>query len=687
LSGGAAAYAPVKVRAVVRPKTVNFPDYDGFTFANGKVTEGVEQQGGYQLFAGEYELGDADAEEPVPVQPANGVRPLKTQELGLDVAGSARVTLSGLPAGDSPQEVNAELEYADPNGEILTTSTRVPLWPSKVLLGIKPDTWTLSKDELKFQVVALDLAGKPVRGQQVDVQLYARTLFSHRKRLIGGFYGYESGAEVSKVDSACQGRTDDKGRMFCAVKPPASGNIIIGAVARDGDGNPSYANASAWFAGSETWWFDQANDDRMDVIPERKRYEPGQTAQLQVRMPFRQATALVTVEREGVIDSFVQALSGNAPVVKVPLKGDYAPNVFVSVLVVRGRVSEVQPTALVDLGKPAFKMGVAEISVGWRAHELGVKVVADKAVYKVREKAHVTVQVTQRAGGKPVKSGEVVIAAVDEGLLELMPNDSWKLLDAMMQARGIEVDTATASMQVVGKRHYGRKALVQGGGGGRQTARELFDTLLLWKATLALDARGRASVDIPLNDSLTSFRIVAVADVGIGLFGSGQTSIRTTQDLMLLSGLPPLVREGDRFDARFTVRNTSQRQSDVELDGAIGNQGLPALRVSLAPGEAREIGWDVTAPYNVAQLRWDVTLAELAGGARTPADRLKTQQKVIAAVPVRTVQATLAQLDQPLNLPVKLPADAVPGRGGVRVALAAKLADDQPGVREFMSLY
>ncbi len=685
LAGGAAAYAPVKVRAVVRPKSVVFPDYDGFAFANGKVVEGLEQQAGAQWFAGEYELGDADSDEPVPVQAANGVRPLKTIELSLDGAGAARVTLPGLPSVDSPQEVNAELEYSDPNGELLTTSTRVPLWPSKILLGIKPDAWTVSKDELKFQVLALDLNGKPVKQQQVDVQLYVRNMFSHRKRLIGGFYGYESGAEVRKLDSTCQGKTDDKGRVFCSVKPPVSGNIVMGAVAKDRDGNCSYANASAWVAGSEAWWFDQANDDRMDVIPERKRYEPGQTALFQVRMPFRQATALVTVEREGVVDSFVQQLSGNAPVIKVALKGNYAPNVFVSVLVVRGRVSDVQPTALVDLGKPAFKMGVAEINVGWRAHELGVKVSADKEVYNARDKAHVSVQVVQRAGGKAPKSGEVAIVAVDEGLLELLPNDSWKLLEAMMQPRGIEVNTSTASMQVVGKRHYGRKALAQGGGGGRQTARELFDTLLLWKAKVPLDEKGRASVDIPLNDSLTSFRIIAVADSGNGLFGTGQTSIRVTQDLMLLSGLPPLVREGDRFEARFTVRNASQRPTDVEVNGNVAGLVLPASRVALAPGEAREIGWDIIAPVNVAQLRWEVAVAEVGG--KPPSDRLKVQQKVIPAVPVRTFQATLAQLERPLDLAMKIPDDAVPGRGGIRVALSPKLADDLPGVREYMNLY
>ncbi|HEX7810880.1 MAG TPA: alpha-2-macroglobulin family protein, partial [Burkholderiales bacterium] len=686
LSGGGAGNAPVKVRSVLRPKTVTFADFDGFTFANGKVAEGIEQHGESRWHAGEYEFDDPDSGEPATAT-IPGIRPLKLIALDLDASGTARVTVPGLPASDSPQELNAEFEYADPSGEMLTTSTRVALWPSRVILGIKPDSWAASQDLLKFQVLALDLAGKPVKGQAVRTQLYVREMFSHRKRLAGGFYGYESGAEIRKLETVCEGVTDERGRLNCAVKPPVSGNILMAAEAKDRDGNASWANGSAWVAGNEAWWFDQSNDDRMDVIPERKRYEPGETAQFQVRMPFREATALVTVEREGVIESFVQPLSGAAPVVKVAIKGGHAPNVFVSVLAVRGRVTGVQPTALVDLGKPAFKMGVAEISVGWKAHELGVKVTADRQSYKVREKARVTVQVTQRAGGKPPKSGEVAIAAVDEGLLELLPNDSWKLLDAMMRPRGIEVETSTASMQVVGKRHYGRKAMPHGGGGGRETSRELFDTLLLWKGRVALDAKGRASVEIPLNDSLTAFRIIAVADSGNGLFGTGQTSIRATQDLMLLSGVPPLVREGDRFEAGFTVRNASARQMEVEVNGNVEGQALPAVRLALAAGEAREAKWEVTVPVSAAQLRWEVVAAEVNASGKSQADRLKVQHKIIAAVPVRTFQATLAQLDQPLELVVKIPDDAVPGRGGVRLSLLPRLGDELAGVREFMGGY
>ena len=270
----------------------------------------------------------------------------------------------------------------------------------------------------------------------------------------------------------------------------------------------------------------------------RRAYNPGDTAGFQVRMPFRSATVLVTVEREGVMEAYVKKVSGREPVISVPVKGNYAPNVFVSALCVRGRVGGTMPTALFDPGKPTYRLGIGEIRVGWKAHELKVRVSAEHDAYKVRGKARIRIRVSRADGRALPKGAEVAVAAVDEGLLELMPNDSWKLLDAMMGRRGYEIETSTAQTQVVGRRHYGLKALPAGGGGGMHSTRELFDTLLFWKGRVRLDGRGEATVEIPLNDSLTSFSMVAVADAGSGLFGTGRTSIRTTQDVMLLSGLP-----------------------------------------------------------------------------------------------------------------------------------------------------
>lgn len=222
-------------------------------------------------------------------------------------------------------------------------------------------------------------------------------------------------------------------------------------------------------------------------------------------MPFAEATALVTVEREGVLAASIVHLSGRNPIITLPVR-DWAPNVFVSALAVRGRIARVQPTATIDLGKPAFKLGIAEIRVGRREHRLKVDVTPEKSVYHVREKARVRISVRTFDGKVPVAGSSIAVAAVDQGLLELRANDSWKLLDAMMGRRAYQIETSAAETQVVGKRHFGLKAIPPGGGGGRQITRELFETLLLWKGSVALDANGDASVEVPLNDSLTSFK-------------------------------------------------------------------------------------------------------------------------------------------------------------------------------------
>lgn len=682
LSGGGASGANVRFRYAIRSGGYpEFRDFDDFTFANGSVKEGVVQA------EGEYSYEEETPESSIRTK-------IKSQDVTLDKAGTARVNVIEIPTSESTQNVETEMEFRDPNGVVQTVSRTVQVYPSVHFLGIKQDSWIVSKDNLKFQVMVVDLKGAPVAGTEVRVDAYERKNYSHRKRLVGGYYAYDNTVETKKIDKLCSGTSDARGLVFCQGKLAKSGNIILGATARDSQGNPIAANREIWVAGDNAWWFRPDEGDRMDVIPEKKRYEPGETARLQVRMPFSKATALVTVEREGVIEKFVQEISGKEPVVSIPIRENYAPNAFVSVMVVRGRASEIKPTALVDLGKPSYRLGIANLTVGYRAHELSVKVTPDTDVYRIRGKARVQIAVRNANGQAPAAGAEVALAAVDEGLLELKPNNSWNLINAMMGVRGLEVNNSTAQMQVVGRRHFGLKAMPPGGGGGQQMTRELFDTLLLWKGRVKLDAAGNATVDIPLNDSLTSFKIVAVATAGSAQFGTGQASIRTTQDLMLLPGIPPLARQGDTFKAEFTLRNTTGRKMQVALAAnasavptTVQAPTLPTQTIELAAGEAREVNWDVTVPIGVSGLVYEVTATETGADAEKAREKLKITQKVIEAIPVRTYQATLEQIDKEYKVTVERPSDSIPGRGGLNVNVSPSLLSSLESIREYMRLY
>lgn len=735
-NGGGAARLPVRVSAQFNEvdvdaalRTSRFP---GYTFRQPRRSD----DGGDDAYRYDTYVDEDDEASAIHTQDGSARLVADKLAVTLDAKGAGQVTLSKLPDVTEPRELRVQATYADPNGEVQTLGQTLPVWPSGVVLGMRTDSWVSVKQKAATQVMVLDTSGNPQAGVKVSVHAVRHSTQSIRKRLVGGFYAYDNQRQQEDLGEVCQGTSDARGLVWCETRLEQAGEMELVASARDSAGHEARAAASVWVTRQGELWFGGDNQDRMDVIPERRSYEAGQVARFQVRSPFRHATALVSVERNGIIETFTTELHGQDPTIEVPIRAEWAPNVYVSVLAVRGRVLEVpwysfftwgwkaptewwqawressqqyqEPTAMVDLSRPAFKYGVAEIEVGMAPHTLKVEVLPDRSSYPIRATSQVKLRVRMPDGSPAPAGTEVSLAAVDEALLQLKGNDSWDLLGAMVRPRGYGVETATAQMQIIGKRHYGRKAVPTGGdgGGGAFAARELFDTLLLWRGAVVLDARGEAVVQVPLNDSLTAFRIVAVADVVKGsradLFGTGQATITATQDLQILSGVPPLVREGDVYRAMFTLRNATAQPMTVALQGstavpgaeAAGASTLPAQRVLVPANTAAEVGWDVTVPYGAKQLQWDVS-AQTVGGASSTQDRMKFTQQVAEAQPVTVQQATLVQLDKPLLMPVAVPARALPAgaatpgawRGGIEVSLKPSLADGLDGVRDYFRRY
>ncbi len=699
VAGGGAANLPVRVSALVRSKYLNYSDYEGFSFSPPRGTQSANSEGEEEAAASQDQRVIADK---LPVT--------------LDRNGAGKVTISEVPTANKAQELLLEASYADPNGEVQTLRSLSTLWPAGVVAGIKTEGWVSSSQKIKFQALALDLTGKAAMGVALDVRAVARIVTTSRKRMVGGFYTYDNKTEIKDLGSVCSGKSDARGLLLCETKLGQAGEVELIVTAKDTGDNSVQAASSVYVTRQGELWFGGENHDRMDVLPEKKTYQPGEVAKFQVRMPFRFATALVAVEREGIVETQVVQLNGQDPTISLKIKEGWGPNVFVSVLALRGRLREVPwysfftwgfkaprewwtsfwvegreyvaATALVDLSKPAFRLGVAEIRVGTKAHQLDVSVKTDKDSYAVRSQARVTIQV-KLPNGKPAANAEVALAAVDQALLELMPNSSWSLLDTMLQRRAWGVETSTAQMEIIGRRHYGRKAVAAGGGGGRSNTRELLDTLLLWNPRVQLDAQGQAVVIVPLNDALTTFKIVAVADAATGFFGTGQTTIKATQDLQIISGLPPLVREDDSFRAQITLRNTTKAAMKVEVAPRATLLDLKPQTIDIPAGEAREVAWGVTAPAQLAFTRqeailWEIEAKDMISGAR---DGLKARQRIIPAVPLAVQQAALVQVDGSLNLDVSPPADALPGRGGLKMSLQPNLAEGMDGVRDWFAAY
>ncbi|MFM7507630.1 MAG: alpha-2-macroglobulin family protein [Rubrivivax sp.] len=711
LAGGPLRDVPATLSALLRPRSPAFAGLEDFVFEPPRSAP------------------QADDEEP-----ADPARVVARQLPGrTDADGRARFAVPGLPPLSGPAELQVELGFADLNGETQTVSRRWRLWPAAVVVGLRVPGWASVRNELQATAVVVDTAGRPLAGRELVLQGRQHRVLSTRTRLVGGFYAYDNRREVQELGELCRGRSDARGRLECRIDaaklPPAGGEVELVAVGRDDAGRTSSAAARAWVSRGEPAWFAQDDDDRIDLLPEAREVEPGQSVRLQLRTPFAQATALVTVEREGVLDARLVTVRAADPVITVRVPdeaGGWSPNVVVSALLLRGRLRQAPwwsfftwgwrepgewwqafrheaddwraPTALVDLAKPSFRMAATELRVGRRAHRLEVAVTVPQPTVKVRETVPVSVRVTRE--GRPVAGAELAFAAVDEGLLALAPNTSWQLLEGLLAPRPWGVATATAQGEIVGRRHYGRKAVPAGGGGGANPTRELFDTLLLWRGRVTLDANGEARIPVTMNDSLTRFRLVAVADAGDGFFGTGEAAVAVSQDLQLLPGLAPVARAGDRFEAGVTVRNTTARamalrvtlQPRAEGDaagegGAIAMPPLPPQMVQLAAGASQELRWPVQVPEGATRLRWEGVAEETGGGSARASDRVAVVQAVSSPVPPRAWQASLHALDGPLTLPQAAPAGALPGSWQLRARLVPSLAGVLPEVQDWFRRY
>lgn len=701
LNGGAASGQEVKVSALLRERHVSFERWSGYSFRSPRTNDTARREAEENAADGSQLVADK-----LPLQ--------------LDAQGQGSVELDQLPAIMQPQELVLEASFADPNGEIQSLRSSRALWPAAVLAGIRTEGWMTAGRKMRLQALAVDAQGQPQAGVPLKVHAVHHTTTSTRKRLVGGFYSYDNQHSRKELGEVCSGRSDARGLLLCEVQVVQEGEVELIASAQDSQGRMAHASDTVWVTGQGELWFGGQDHDRMDVLPEKQRYAPGETARLQVRMPFREATALVSVEREGVLHAQIMPLKGRDPTIELPIQAGWGPNVYVSVLALRGRLYEVPwysfftwgyqaprqwwdafwhsgkdyvaPTAMVDLSKPAFRLGVAELQVQDASQQLQVTVQADKRSYQVRDKARVTIRATL-PDGQPAAHAEVAVAAVDKALLELSPNHSWDLRTALWQRRGWSVETATAQMEVVGRRHYGRKAAAPGGGGGTGApTRELLDTLLLWQPRVQLDAQGQAAVEVPLSDALTSFTIVAVADDGAQRFGTGSTDIRTTQDLQIISGLPPVVREGDQFTAMLTVRNSTQQPMMVQLAPRSQQLKLEPRTVEVPAHTAREVSWTITVPASLGQagqsvLDWSIDAKDHSTGAR---DALNVQQVLLPAVPLTVQQATLAQVDGLWTQNMQWPENALPGKGGVRLQFSSRIAGGEagvPGLREWWAAY
>lgn len=135
-------------------------------------------------------------------------------------------------------------------------------------------------------------------------------------------------------------------------------------------------------------------------------------------------------------------------------------------------------------------------------------------------------------------------------------------------------------------------------GGVPIRVRSYFPETLLWLPEIVTDPSGRARIEIPLADSITTYRVALSAVSAQGELGSLTLPLVAFQDFFVDVTTPPTLSQGDQVSVPVTVFNYLPEVQSVRLtlesDG-FEVRGKPELELALGPNETRGTSFTVRA--------------------------------------------------------------------------------------------
>ncbi|HET7542519.1 MAG TPA: MG2 domain-containing protein [Polyangiaceae bacterium] len=457
-----------------------------------------------------------------------------------------------LAAQRGPELLSAEVEVSDISRQSIAGSTSAIVHPAEFYVALKEpeDYFAKAPGNFATSVLALSPKGERLVGKSVKVELISRRWTYARQK-----QGDQGSQLLSKVLDRVVGTctvTTAQAPVPCELQLKEAGYHVLHAVAKDARGNSSEAALGVYGIGEQGTGF--ADSDRLSVELKSNKltYQIGETARVLIKSPFPEADALVTIERAGVYRSQRVRLRGPTPTIEVPISEDLRPNAFVAVHLLRARKVNEAPA----LGAP-FRVGYTELRVDPEARRLSVSVRPDKSDFAPGAEVKVDVEVKDRTG-KPHAS-EVTLYAVDEGVLSLIGYKVPDPIPVFTAPRRLAVATLEARD---GLGRIGLEALDgalgadkgrEGGGGGLSPARRDFRQTAYFNPSVLTDATGKATVRFKLPESLTTYRVMAVAVGGADHYGFGAASVTTSKRLMARPALPRFLRAGDSIEAGVVI--------------------------------------------------------------------------------------------------------------------------------------
>jgi len=512
------------------------------------------------------------------------------------------------------QRYTLEVTVTDVNYQEVSNRTEAIVHKGSYYIGLRPERYVGTVGQkTSVNVITVDWESEPSPNRELTVIFAEHNWYNVQKQAEDGRFYWEWAVEDVPVYTTTV-ETGSDGEGTVSFTPEKGGSYKVIATGLDEKGYEVRSSTYVWVSGREYVSWRRENNDRIELVADKREYQVGDTATILVPHPFQgPVQALVTIERGHIYEYWVQTLETNSEQIEIPITEDLIPNIFVSIVIAKG-TDETSPL-------PGFKIGYVQLPIETTEKELTIAMTPDKPPeehYQPGDKVTYDVQITN-SGGDPVEA-EVTLALIDLAVLTLADRPGQGLVNYFWRERGLGISTAVG-LTLSGDRvneEIAEEVKGLGGGGGAEEfgpVRKRFPDLAYWNAMLQTGADGQATISVELPDNLTTWRMSAWAATGETLVGQADVDIISTKDLLVRSVAPRFFVVGDEAELAAVVHNNTAHT--LEVDVSFEAEGLQissplagqGSRVSVTAGDKAKIVWPVTV-----EDREEVTLRF---GART----------------------------------------------------------------------
>jgi uncharacterized protein YfaS (alpha-2-macroglobulin family) len=583
----------------------------------------------------------------------------------LDADGNATF---GVPAdlgtATLSQRYALEATVADAANDPVTNAAALIVHRGALVLYGQPAAYaTVLGQPLPTTFTVDDLQQRPVAGVAIRCDVVQQTYDVTQQGGPKGAYPVYKLVEVPAYQFAAT--SGSEGSVVAPLVLPQASPYRVGCSVQDQRGNTVKLDLYLWAADSSGALAPYAAaGDRLTVLADKQVYAVGDVAHLQVLSPLAGLPALVTVARGSIYRHQVIQLTGKSTRFDLPITADDLPNVALTVAV---------------QGQGRTLTGAASLRVPATSRYLHVQLTTDRQQYAPGEKANVRLQATG-PDGKPAQ-GLFSLGMVDEAIYALARQTPPTIKAAFYGARAVQLRTGASLDAAVG-RNGGGAGGGGGGGGGQGQVRTDFPDTGYWSPAVQTDADGKATVQITMPDSLTTWRLTAIGATALTDVGYVTDEVVSTKALHVDPAFPRFLISGDHLSLTATLTNATGGAvaAAVTLSSPALQPTAPATQRVLVPAHGSQmVRWAVTvgAVGNAA-----ITLQAGAGGL---ADAVKISIPVLAGGATAGVTSAGEAGTQAVAL--DLPAAAIAGSAALQLAVTPSLAGGVLAAGRYLSAY